>query len=88
MAADGSGHFGPHTAGTRTCGIQEAIDAVRTQGGGVVRIRAGTYPLSGVSPPPDDARQFNCGSQYVGLCNNLVLRGDGMDRTVLVAAER
>jgi hypothetical protein len=87
VTADSSGQFGPHTPGTRTCGVQEAIDAVRAQGGGVVHVRAGTYILSGVTPPPDDARRFNCGSQQVGLCSNLALRGDGMDRTVLVAAQ-
>lgn len=31
VAADGSGDFGPQTPGTRTCGIQEATDAVRAR---------------------------------------------------------
>jgi hypothetical protein len=42
----GSGQFGPATPGTKTAGVQEAIDAVATTGGGLVQILPGTYPVS------------------------------------------
>jgi len=43
--ADSPGTFGPATPGSRTSGVQEAIDASSAAGGGVVQILPGTYPV-------------------------------------------
>lgn len=45
VAMDGSEPFGPQTPGTRTSGIQEAIEAVHAAGGGIVHLRKGVYPI-------------------------------------------
>jgi len=44
--APASGLFGAKTPGTRTSGVQEAIDRVAQAGGGMVQILPGTYPIS------------------------------------------
>jgi hypothetical protein len=41
----GSGQFGPATGGTKTSGLQEAIDAVANAGGGLVHVLPGSYPI-------------------------------------------
>ncbi len=42
----GTGLFGAKTPGTKTSGVQEALDAVATAGGGLVQILPGAYPVS------------------------------------------
>jgi len=86
VAPDGSGDFGPHTPGTRTSGIQEAIDAVHAQGGGIVHLRRGVYLVDNVMPPPKEAQAFGCGLRSLGLYDDLTLRGEGMDQTIIRTA--
>jgi hypothetical protein len=38
--------FGPFTSGSRTSGLQEAIDAVAASGGGLVQVLPGSYPVA------------------------------------------
>ena len=84
VAADGSGDFGPQTPGTRTSGIQEAIEAVRAQGGGVVHLRSGAYLVDNTLPPPGEARQqLGCGPASLRLYDHITLRGEGLDRTII-----
>ena len=84
VAPDGSADFGPHTPGTRTSGIQEAIEAVRAQGGGVVHLRSGVYLVDNTLPPPGEARQqLGCGPASLRLYDDITLRGEGMDGTII-----
>jgi hypothetical protein len=46
VVPNGGAQFGPDTPGTATCGIQEAISAVATTGGGTVSVLPGTYLLA------------------------------------------
>lgn len=83
VAMDGSEQFGPQTPGTRTSGIQEAIEAVRAAGGGIVHLRNGVFPIVNVMAPPEDARRFACGACALRLYDDITLRGEGIDHTVL-----
>jgi len=86
VALDGSGDFGPETQGTKTSGIQEAIDAVHGLGGGTVHLRRGVYLVDDVMPPPEDAGRFDCGLQSLGIYDDITLRGEGIDQTVIRTA--
>ena len=88
VAMDGSEQFGPQTPGTRTSGIQEAIEAVHAAGGGIVHLRKAVYPIVNVMSPPEDANRFGCGALALRLYDDITLRGESMDHTVLrIAAE-
>jgi len=86
VAMDGTGDFGPETPGTTTSGIQEAIDAVHGAGGGTVALRRGVYMVDHSSAPPEEARQFACGQQSLGVYDDIALVGEGMDQTVIRTA--
>jgi hypothetical protein len=88
VATDGSGDFGPRTTATRTAGIQEAIDAVHARGGGVVHLRPGIYPVDAALPPPEDARASGCGMRSILLYDDVALRGEGMEQTIIRAAAK
>ena len=85
VAADGSGDFGPETPGTTTSGIQEAIDALK-ETGGIVHLRRGAYEIDNVMPPPEAAQVFGCGNRSLGIYDNITLRGEGIDRTIIQTA--
>ena len=83
VTTDGRGDFGPDTAGTRTSGIQEAIEAAHAAGGGVVLLRGGVYLVDNVMPPPREAGKLGCGPASLQLYDDITLRGEGMDRTIV-----
>jgi hypothetical protein len=88
VAADGSADSGPQTAGTRTAGIQEVIEAVHAHGGGIVHLGPRTYPVDAVVPPPQAARACGCGMRSILLYDNAALRGEGPDETIIQTAAK
>ncbi len=86
VSADGDAAFGPQTPGTSTGGIQEAIDAVHDEGGGVVLLKSGVHTIEGSHPPP--AAAIETGPYVLYLREGVTLRGEGMYDTTIRSQER